>query len=784
MGPTRHLCCLYSTEDQHKTFLTSFIRQGLEQGEKVLYLTDSHSSDLILDYLRAGDHKIESYLASQQLKLISSDDTYLRHGTFDPDRMIATLQAEVDQALAEGYSALRVTGEMSWALRGSPGSERLLEYEAKVNPLLSGNKCLALCQYDRNRFTSEALLNVLATHPIAVMGTEVHENFYYAPPSDFRGTGSADNTLHQWLENLQARKQAEEGRLRQTRMVRLSADISAALAKSNSLREVLQHCADAMVEHLDAALVRVWTLNRKENMLEMQASAGMYAHINGPHGRVPVGQYKIGLIAQERKPHLTNAVVGDPRVHDQEWAKRERLVAFAGYPLTVADQLVGVMAMFARHTLPEDTIYSLASVADGIAQCIERKRMEEEVQRNLERIRALHDINLAVTSTLDLRAVLDVLFKEIDLFLPYAAVTVRLLNRETGELEPIACWNIDEQEWKAATAAGGGLRRMLAEDNAPVMVRNAQTDSRSLASEFLRQQGLVSYLRVPLTAKGQVLGVLTFFTKEEHEFTDEVDFLTMLAGQAAIAIHNSQLHEQTRKQAVELEKASKVKDEFLGFVSHELRTPVNAIIGYTGMIKDGILGGIRPEQEKVLAKVIGRSKNLLGMINSLLEATKVEAGAAKMEMKEVRLGDFLREIRSAYDIPLDRELSLIWDYPSDLPVMKTDREKLRHILENLINNAIKFTIKGCVTFTARHLPESKKVTFKVIDTGIGISRESVPFIFEMFRQVDDSHTRSPSGVGLGLHIVKKFTEMLAGNVEVESQLDKGSTFTVTIPVNG
>jgi signal transduction histidine kinase len=129
---------------------------------------------------------------------------------------------------------------------------------------------------------------------------------------------------------------------------------------------------------------------------------------------------------------------------------------------------------------------------------------------------------------------------------------------------------------------------------------------------------------------------------------------------------------------------------------------------------------------------------------------------------------------------LDKEVSLIWDYSSDLPVLKTDRKKLRHILENIINNAIKFTAKGCVTVSAQHFPEQEKVAFRVMDTGIGIPKESMPFIFEMFRQVGDSQLRS-SGVGLGLHIVKKFTEMLAGDVQVESQLGRGSTFTVTIP---
>jgi signal transduction histidine kinase len=144
---------------------------------------------------------------------------------------------------------------------------------------------------------------------------------------------------------------------------------------------MLQGCSEAMVKHLDAAFARIWTLNEAENVLELQSSAGLYTHIDGGHARVPVGKFKIGLIAQERQPHLTNTVVGDPRVPQQEWAKREGLIAFAGYPLIVADRLVGVMAMFARQPLTEVTLQALASVADMVAVGIERKRAEDEVRQ-------------------------------------------------------------------------------------------------------------------------------------------------------------------------------------------------------------------------------------------------------------------------------------------------------------------------------------------------------------------------------------------------------------------
>jgi len=131
------------------------------------------------------------------------------------------------------------------------------------------------------------------------------------------------------------RKQAEEAIAHRTGLAALNAEVSLALTHGGPSGEMLRRCAETLVTHLDAAFVRIWTLNEAENVLELQASAGMYTHLDGPHGRVPVGKYKIGLIAQERKPHLTNSVVGDPRVNDQDWAKREGMVAFAGYPPAV-----------------------------------------------------------------------------------------------------------------------------------------------------------------------------------------------------------------------------------------------------------------------------------------------------------------------------------------------------------------------------------------------------------------------------------------------------------------
>jgi PAS domain S-box-containing protein len=163
-------------------------------------------------------------------------------------------------------------------------------------------------------------------------------------------------------------KRAEEARARQASV---RADVSASLSKPAHLGEILQGAAEAIVRHFDAALARIWTLNKEENLLELQASAGMYTHLDGPHSRIQFGELKIGLIAQEKRPYLTNDVLNDPRVSDKVWARNEGMVSFAGYPLIVQDRVGGVMAMFARQRLSAATLDALASIADSIAQGIE-----------------------------------------------------------------------------------------------------------------------------------------------------------------------------------------------------------------------------------------------------------------------------------------------------------------------------------------------------------------------------------------------------------------------------
>ncbi|MFL5624914.1 MAG: GAF domain-containing protein, partial [Ktedonobacteraceae bacterium] len=174
----------------------------------------------------------------------------------------------------------------------------------------------------------------------------------------------------------------------QARLGKLSLEVSMALIAGKTLPEMLTACTEAMVRYLDASFARIWLLNEEERVLELQASSGMYTHLGGGHARVPLGALKIGLIAAERRPYLTNEVQGDARIGDRAWAKREGMVAFAGYPLLVEERLIGVIAMFARHRLNDSDLQAMATVANGIALGVERSRMQKERERLLARERA------------------------------------------------------------------------------------------------------------------------------------------------------------------------------------------------------------------------------------------------------------------------------------------------------------------------------------------------------------------------------------------------------------
>ncbi|MGZ9143172.1 MAG: GAF domain-containing sensor histidine kinase, partial [Candidatus Binatia bacterium] len=415
----------------------------------------------------------------------------------------------------------------------------------------------------------------------------------------------------------------------------------------------------------------------------------------------------------------------------------------------------------------------------------QRRLADLQIQRQTDRQAALYELNLATSSTLDLDAVLTVLLDRLAQAVPADAVTVELFRGTDQRLARIACRGIDDQGWKSRTIRSDAAPHPVVRAKATVVISDMSVAADGLDSSFFRDVGFKYYLGIPLIANDDVIGVLSFYAKQpRHYGGEELTFLRGLANHAAMAIHNSELYEQTILQTRELEKANQIKEDFLSVMSHELRTPLNVITGYTKLVQEGLMGAVTAEQSKALGKVTHHADELLFMVNSIMHATKIEAGIVEAEKRQFRLSGFLDDLKALYDYPHGKEIELRWQYPNDLTPIDSDQEKLKHVLQNLINNAIKFTDTGIVTIFVRPRPERNAVEFGVSDTGIGISANELPHVFDRFRQADSSKTRTYGGVGLGLHIVKTFTELLGGVVSASSEPNIGSTFTVLIPCDG
>lgn len=291
-----------------------------------------------------------------------------------------------------------------------------------------------------------------------------------------------------------------------------------------------------------------------------------------------------------------------------------------------------------------------------------------------------------------------------------------------------------------------------------------------------------------LNRRGEPLAIVSVL----HDLTEQVEnerlydelktFSSQLedriqAATADLAEQNTRLQWQSR----ELEKANRLKSEFLASMSHELRTPINALIGYASLMLDRIYGDLTPRQEEGLNRIQGAAQHLLALINDILDLAKIEAGRMPLHLDDVTLGDIIQEISQQME-PLVKKRSLTFtvEMPSKDVMLHTDRTKVKQILLNLLSNAVKFTHHGGIWVTVSR--DEEDLRFDVRDTGIGIRASDLESIWEDFRQVDQSRTREFGGTGLGLSITRKLVDALGGHVFAESVFGKGSTFTVVLPI--
>jgi signal transduction histidine kinase len=295
-------------------------------------------------------------------------------------------------------------------------------------------------------------------------------------------------------------------------------------------------------------------------------------------------------------------------------------------------------------------------------------------------------------------------------------------------------------------------------------------------------EAIRTVLAVPILKGSELLGSMIIYHLEVRPFTDkQIGLVETFADQAAIAIENVRLFDEIQDKSRQLAEASQHKSQFLANMSHELRTPLNAILGYTELIADGVYGEPSDKMLTVLRRLESNGKHLLGLINDVLDLSKIEAGQLALDLAEYSLENVAQTVVSAVEpLAADKKLAFKAEVTPGLPRGRGDERRLTQVLLNLVGNAIKFTDSGEVVIKAG--ASNGAFDLSVRDTGPGISAADQGKLFQEFQQADNSITRAKGGTGLGLAISKRIIEMHGGKIWVESQVGKGSTFFVTLPV--
>jgi PAS domain S-box-containing protein len=639
--------------------------------------------------------------------------------------------AQFLEAMAVGVAVLDANGQLYYC--NQKGIELLGKELTKsaTSDLLPGIYQLYVAQSDRlYPVVDLPIVRALQGESARADDIEIHQPDKIVPIEAwgtpiYDAQGNVTYAIAAFID-ITERKQAEADLAERTRLAEFSSDVGLALTQSNTIQDILYCCTEAMVKHLEGAFARIWLFNEVDNVLELKASSGLYTHLNGSHSRIPVGHSKIGFIAQEKVPHLTNNVLNDAWVSDKEWAKREGLTAFAGYPLLVENNLVGVMAMFAYKPISEYRLQGIALIAHTVAIAIERKRAEQllaNYNQTLEQ--KIEERTQTLSQTLD---------------------HLKATQQELIQSEKMA-------------ALGHLVAGIAHEINTPLA---AIRSSAGIISQFLNQtleqlpmlweslskeqmQDFLTLLRRSLQQQS------TFSTREERQFKR-----ALTRQLEALEIDNADFHADTLV-------TMGIYDEIDAFVP---------------LLK-------RPDSLELLtvAYKLSELKRGTTTINTATDRASKVVFALKSyarydfsgEMIPANLTDGIETVLTLYHNQLKQGVNVIKNYVQ-LPPILCYPDELNQVWTNLFHNALQaMDYRGTLTIDV--IQQEREIQVGITDSGKGIPQEILSKIFEPFFT-----TKPPGeGSGLGLDIVKKIIGKHNGKIAVESQ-PGCTTFTVFLPL--
>ncbi|HSJ23272.1 MAG TPA: PAS domain-containing protein [Longimicrobiales bacterium] len=555
------------------------------------------------------------------------------------------------------------------------------------------------------------------------------------------------------VRNITDELRAREETAQRDREAALTMAVGEAITGGGTLSETLQQCAAAVVDTLDAAFARIWTLNDAEQVLELQASAGLYTHLDGPHGTVPVGRFKIGLIAEERRPHLTNDVQSDERVSDKAWAKREGMVSFAGYPLLVDGRLVGVLALFARKPLPERTLNALGAVSDAIATTILRKEAEAERERLVRELeserRRLFEafmqapVAISVTEGPDHRVVVQ---NEMSRAIAGRDIIGLTAREVLPELEGQGLFEIIDEVYRTGTPwSAHGLEVAWDRDGDGAL-----------------ETGYFDVFYQPLRdSTGRTYALLSMSV----EVTEQVRVRAEIEARAA----------ELARTAAALERSNAELDQFAYVASHDLKAPLRGIANLAQWLEEDLEGRLSGDSAEHMRLLHGRVQRMDALIDGILSYSR--AGRVRESVEQVDTGRLVEESIDLLSPPPTAEVVV----QDSMPALRAERTALQQVFLNLISNALKYTLahREDARVTIEWERTGDMYRFSISDNGPGIAPEFHDRVWGIFQTLEARD--KVEGTGVGLSVVRKIVETRGGSVSLESATGAGATFGFTWP---